>query len=174
MDDTIATELHYAMFRKKETERKSQITKLETKFQTALEEFQNEKLESEKPLDSSEITVAEPLATEPSILISESNRTHLDSLKNEKETSESNDSIIQNNITSHESEKPSGQTAKEAKNLQTPNLAKIFDIKKMIYQLAGDQKVTDEYLIEIIYSKVKSSSTEPFSYPFAFIIYLFI
>ena len=177
MDDTIATELHYAMFRKKETERKSQVTKLETKFQTALEEFQNEKLESEKPLDSSEITVAEPLATEPSILISESNRTHLDSLKNEKETSETNDSIIQNNITSYETnDKPSGQTAdrKEAKNLQTPNLAKIFDIKKMIYQLAGDQKVTDEYLIEIIYSKVKSASTEPLTYPFFFIIYLFI
>ena len=99
MDDTIATELHYAMFRKKETERKSQITKLETKFQTALEEFQNEKFESEKPLDSSEITVAEPLATEPSILISESNRndTQLDLLKNDEEASESNDSIIQNN-----------------------------------------------------------------------------
>ena len=99
MDDTIATELHYAMFRKKATERKSQITKLETKFQTALEEFQNEKFESEKPLDSSEITVAEPLATEPSILISESNRndTQLDLLKNDEEASESNDSIIQNN-----------------------------------------------------------------------------
>ena len=109
MDDTIATGLHNAMFRKKETERKSQITKLETKFQTALEEFQNEKLESEKPLDSSEITVAEPLATEPSILISESNRTHLDSFKNDKEASESNDSIIQSNNTSHESdEKPYG------------------------------------------------------------------
>ena len=67
-----------------------------------------------------------------------------------------------------------GQTAKETKNLQTPNLAKILDIKKMIYQLAGDQKITDEYLIEIIYSKVKSSSTEPFSYSLVFIIYLFI
>ena len=163
------------MFQKKETERKSQITKLETKFQTALEEFQNEKFESEKPLDSSEITVAEPLATEPSILISESNRTHLDSVKDDKEASESNDSIIQNNITSYETDdKPSGQTAKEAENLQTPNLAKILDIKKMIYQLAGDQKITDEYLIEIIYSKVKSSSTKPFSYSLVFIIYLFI
>ena len=164
------------MFRKKETERKSQITKLETKFQTALEEFQNEKFESEKPLGSSEITVAEPLATESSILISESNRneTHLASLKNDK-ASELNDSNIQNNLTSYETnEKPYGQTAIEATNLQTPNLAKILDIKKMIYQLAGDQKLTDEYLIEIIYSKVKSSSTERFSYSFAFIIYLFI
>ena len=74
MDDTIATELHYAMIRKKETERKSQITKVETKFQTALKEFQNEKLKSEIDPIESKITIAEVLATEPTILISESKR----------------------------------------------------------------------------------------------------
>ena len=74
MDDTIATELHYAMIRKKETERKSQITKVETKFQTALKEFQNEKLKSEIDPSESKITIAEVVATQPTNSISESKR----------------------------------------------------------------------------------------------------
>ena len=172
MDDTIATEL---LIRRKETERKSQITKIETKFQTALKEFQNEKIKSEKLLDSSEskITVAEALSTEPSTIISESNGTNLDLSRTEKKASVSNDSVIRNDKTNPTNDKPFGQTAEMAKKVQAPNLAKIMDIKKMIYQLAGDQKITDEYLIEIIYSKVKSSS-KPFTYSFVLTIYLYI
>ena len=172
MDDTIATEL---LIRRKETERKSQITKIETKFQTALKEFQNEKIKSEKLLDTSEskITVAEVHSTEPSTIISESNGTNLDLTRTEKKASVSNDSVIRNDKTNTTNEKPFGQTAEMAKKVQTPNLAKILDIKKMIYQLAGDQKITDEYLIEIIYSKVKSSS-KPFTYSFVLTIYLYI
>ena len=172
MDDTIATEL---LIRRKETERKSQITKIETKFQTALKEFQNEKLKSEKPLDESKVTVAEVLSTEPSIIISESNGngTNLDLSQTDKKASVSNDSVIRNDKTNATNDKPFGQTAEMAGKVQTPNLAKILDIKKMIYQLAGDQKITDEYLIEIIYSKVKSSS-KPFTYSFFLIIYLYI
>ena len=172
MDDTIATEL---LIRRKETERKSQITKIETKFQTALKEFQNEKLKSEKPLDESKVTVAEVLSTEPSIIISESNRndTNLELSKTDKKASVSTDSFIRNDKANATNDKPFGQTAEMVKKVQTSNLAKILDIKKMIYQLAGDQKITDEYLIEIIYSKVKSSS-KPFTYSFVLIIYLYI
>ena len=149
---------------------------METKFQTALKEFKNEKLKSVKLLDSSEskVTVAEVLSTEPTIIISESNgnESNLDLSRTDKD-SMSNDSVIQNNKTNTTDDKPFGQTAEMAKNLQTPNLANILDIKKRIYQLAGDQKTTDEYLIEIIYSKVKSSS-KPFTYSFVLIIYLCI
>ena len=70
------TELHYARIQKKETERKSHISEVRGKFQTALEQFQKEELkilESEKAYDPSEITVAEILSTEPTGQLSEEN-----------------------------------------------------------------------------------------------------
>ena len=154
------TELHYARIQKKETERKSHISEVRGKFQNALEQFQKEELkilESEKTYDPSEITVAEILSTEPTGQMSETILNNASRISESRTIVSLEDSSDQSNDPMLDLTKPNEnrpvmkQTQKESK------LAKISAIRSSIYQLAGDQQISDEYLIEIIYSKVKSS-----------------
>ena len=161
MDDRIA--------KTKETGRNDQISEEENQFQTALKEFQIEKneIQDEEVPDSSEITVAKILATEPTAQISGKEQNE----SGKQPTQSSSDAVddlateplllttMSNNV------RP---PRKINKIDSTSRLAKISTIKKLIYQLAGDQQISDEYLIEIIYSRVKSSVTKLITSPFFF------
>ena len=170
MDDRIAkTEMHFSMT--KETGKNDQISQEENQFQTALKEFQIEKNEiqdekSEEP-DSSEITVAKILATEPTAQISGNEQN-----ESSKQPIQSSRDVVDDLVTEPLLLTTMSNNVRPPRKINkidsTSRLAKISTIKKLIYQLAGDQQISDEYLIEIIYSRVKSSVTKLITSPFFF------
>ena len=167
------TELHYARIQKKETERKSHISEVRGKFQTALEQFQKEELqilESEKAYDPSEITVAEILSTEPTGQLSEENLNDTSQTSKSRTVESLEDSSEQSNDPMLDLTKLNENRPLKRQSQNESKLAKISAIRSLIYQLAGDQQISDEYLIEIIYSKVKSSVRKLCIFAFSFIL----
>ena len=155
----------------KETGKNDQISQEENQFQTALKEFQIEKNEiqdekSEEP-DSSEITVAKILATEPTAQISGNEQN-----ESSKQPIQSSSDVVDDLVTEPLLLTTMSNNVRPPRKINkidsTSRLAKISTIKKLIYQLAGDQQISDEYLIEIIYSRVKSSVTKLITSPFFF------
>ena len=164
MDDRIA--------KTKETGRNDQISEEENQFQTALKEFQIEKneIQDEEVPDSSEITVPKILATEPTAQISgkEQNESGKQPTQSSIDVVDGLNDLANEPLLLTTMSNNVRPPRKINKIDSTSRLAKISTIKKLIYQLAGDQQISDEYLIEIIYSRVKSSVTKLITSPFFF------